>query len=617
MKKSIQLVLIFIELLSLTYTQINISNYSYPKIETSSSDDDYVIPIFATNDIHSFVFPLRLTHPADNGSRYLSGGAEYLYSYIKILREEWGDRLMYFDAGDQYDGGVEGILSDGEVMNAYFNYSKLSGISLGNHEIGKGLETLRKYMPKSNFPYIDANIINKTTGNIIDLPNLVSSKVYTVGKVKIGVIGLITLSTPETSGKTYEDVTYEEYIPHIITESNKLNQQNVNAIILLAHVGTTCERESTVKLINNMRDINSEKLKCSESGEINKLLRELGVHRDLIDIVIAGHSHDVIHQWIYDVPVIETSGSSYGHVIYMHFSKKEGKFKLRKKDTQIEGPLPACEKIFKDDHRCTYRTITNDTKKWEMSAFTFHNKIIELDSGLSSILKTWKNEIDKMYKKRVFHTDEDLSRCPGNGECALVNLISDLHRVVTGADISILNPGGFRTDWHPGYISEAELFMMFPFSQNNVATFEMTGREVKRMIQEVDFGKQVYPTSGLEQVFVKDKNDYNVLVSLSLYDDLKDKKIDDNKTYVIASNDFMAKGGDDFKKVRKWYTPRNYKEYGTTRAVMLEVLKNIKNIPKGVLVYKDHPRIRFIDFDQVRFVHKDGNIELEWINQFE
>ena len=74
---------------------IDLTNYKYPH----PNDTQYTyIPILSTNDFHGGIFPQQYLDTKNK--RYKRGGANYLYSYKKILKEEWGDRLLWFDAGD-------------------------------------------------------------------------------------------------------------------------------------------------------------------------------------------------------------------------------------------------------------------------------------------------------------------------------------------------------------------------------------------------------------------------------------------------------------------------------------------------------------------------------------
>ena len=36
------------------------------------------------------------------------------------MSNEWKDRLLYFDTGDQFQGGIEGYISKGRIMMDFY-----------------------------------------------------------------------------------------------------------------------------------------------------------------------------------------------------------------------------------------------------------------------------------------------------------------------------------------------------------------------------------------------------------------------------------------------------------------------------------------------------------------
>ena len=55
------------------------------------------------------------------------------------MAEEWGERFLYFDTGDQFQGGVEGFISNGNIMMDFFNKLEVEKSVLGNHEFDYGI----------------------------------------------------------------------------------------------------------------------------------------------------------------------------------------------------------------------------------------------------------------------------------------------------------------------------------------------------------------------------------------------------------------------------------------------------------------------------------------------
>lgn len=54
---------------------------------------------------------------------------------INIIKGEYPGRVMYLDAGDQFQGGIESskLISQGKIMNDFFGLMELNGSAIGNH----------------------------------------------------------------------------------------------------------------------------------------------------------------------------------------------------------------------------------------------------------------------------------------------------------------------------------------------------------------------------------------------------------------------------------------------------------------------------------------------------
>ena len=193
---------------------IDITPYDYPK-KTDEDSDEYNIVLFGTTDIHGNYFPKNNSKPNKEGF-YQTGGLQYMASFFDILREEFGDRSMYLDAGDQFQGGLETRLSNGSIMTEFYNIMNLNSSTLGNHEFDFGLEYLKNRSNHSNFEYVIGNVMDGKGKDVFLPKNQVTYKTYQIGKIKAGVIGLVTTATKATSGqrdiKDFEFLDYRNVI---------------------------------------------------------------------------------------------------------------------------------------------------------------------------------------------------------------------------------------------------------------------------------------------------------------------------------------------------------------------------------------------------------------------
>ena len=594
-------------------TIIDLTEYDYPKpIET---EDEYNIAILGTNDIHGTYFPLEVKF-RNNNFTYKSGGLDYLGKYISILREEWKDRFIWLDAGDQFQGGYENKLSNGSIITDFFNIMNLSAATFGNHEWDYERKFIEPLMRKSNFNYIISNIQEISSRKKIFLPNQKEYQIIKAGKINVGIIGLTTKLTKSTSySRDVQNVNFLDYIDTIQKISPILRNQS-DVIILLVHFGITCPEQNddekyTLKIINKTTSFS----KCLENEELHILLENLP--KGLIDVVVFGHTHEIYHQWLFDYPIISTvNNGKYTNIMYLSFKKNSnGKYEFNKDKTLIEGPIPICEKIFEKSHQCRVIKEKEIDKYGKLLNYKFHNKLIEKENKLKNLSNFWNEKLIGVRNDIIVTTEDKLSHKKRDAESIFGNLIVTMIQKVTNSDLSIINSGGFRTEWAEGNISMENIESMFPFS-NNIVSFQMTGKEIKKMFSIIQTGYYAYYlTSGVNQIIL-DYGDYKKIGSIKLYDGVYEKEIENDKNYTIGTYDFLILyGGDDFKKILNWYTIKEEREFGDLKENLVPFLKQMKKIVSKNWYDNKKPRLRTIHMNNYkiksfRFLEKYKNRKL-------
>ena len=584
---------------------IDLKDDKYNAIPTPNNSDIYYIPIIHTNDIHGSFYPKKILLP-DN-EMYSIGGLEYLGKYASIMSEEWGERFLYFDTGDQFQGGIEGYISQGNIMMDFFNTLKVKKSVFGNHEFDYGIPFLKEYMDKANFDWIIDNVKNTTTGKYITFPKQKKSMIIEAGdnnfKVKLGIIGLATKETIASTNTKIDDLFFDDYVKIIEEESNKLKAKGANAIIVIGHLGLYCRNDpDEVKLEYKYRDIKLNQSHCRETDEAYKLLHKL--KNNTIDILLAGHRHDVTHHWVNGFPVMSNDrNGKYAQIVYLPFDRKTKK--LINDKIIFEGPLPVCEKIFSIKKICDLPVITNEEyeKYGKLKKFTFHNKLIEKDSTITNIANNYSDLFNEYDRDVLTHTEEHFEGSKEH-ETNMGNFYTDFLRHISGADIALINGGAFRTPFYRGNITNATVYSFDPFG-NDIVKFQAYGKEIIRMLRQLQSSdKGFYPTSGLRMTVRK--NPSKKLLSIKLWDGYNEEDIDDERLYTIVSNDFCFPlepdevGGDDFAKVYEWFRPRNpsyisVNNFNSTRDVLINYMRNIYELKGSKYYDENNLRMRVVD----------------------
>ena len=589
----LELFIFLINFSNISSSNVKLSDYDYPA--PGISDDIIRVAIMGTNDIHGEIFPNIFQSPEN--TTLASGGATNIYSYVKALRNEWKDYFLWFDGGDQFQGTMECMLSEGSIMKDYYNYVNLSAIAIGNHEFDYGIEKLKEHIESENFPTLCANLYDKQKQKYIweegMWKNVKPYEIYNLGTnptIKIGVIGLATAETITFTATDLSNYSFNNYFDVTKRWADYLRKEKgVDAVILLTHFGPKCPQEPEEKMILRMRNKETPQKECDPDQEIMSFLKRIESEELKIDALIGAHVHDVVHHWIHGIPCIESSGAGYFHILYLPFKiKSDGTVAIQNNDIEIEGPVPVCEKIWEDTKTCIYK---EDVPASNMKTILFHGLELEEDKNLLKELDGWYQILKPKMLNTLATTNTEVS-LKGEEETILTNLINDIGRAITGADICFYNLGGLRHSWHKGGITEIDVFKMFPFN-NTWNMFDMTGEEVIRMFRELNSGV-IYPSTGLVQTYIK-KNMKNILRDIELWDGIKKTKIDLQKTYKVCTNNFLAEGGTGMNKVRKWYDLRNLKECGIIRDTMVQYFKKMEVINEDFFVDSKNPNLIFLN----------------------
>ena len=377
--------------------------------------------------------------------------------------------------------------------------------------------------------------------------------------IKIGVIGITfnmrnDKKIPNSWGNryTWDNITFFNYIEGLEEESNKLRKNGANAIIAVTHFGIVCNQTEAMKL--DMYDKFSVQSECDREDEDSVLYKLLDVLKPgIIDAIIAGDSHMETHHWEKNIPIISTTTHGrYLNILYLPFKKdNEGKYILENDEIKIEGPVPACEKIFKNYKNCELISSHELEDAGELIDYYWHGKKIERDPIIQPIYdKYYKEYKEYAEQKIVSFTGFDKIKVDKSGDCILCNTYLDAIVDIKNADFAIINNGLFPEELGPGILTRVDFYNQMPYLER-ICTVNLTGEEVKKLVGTAQtVGKIFYPSSKLKQTFKIDKNGNKFLLNLKLYVNGKATTIENDKIYKMASSKYILSetSGKDFDK---------------------------------------------------------------------
>lgn len=186
----------------------------------------------STADIHSLV----ILHSNDfHGHIQQEGnyaGAAKIAAFIKRMKNNRDDVLVV-DAGDAVSGTPVSTLFRGTPVFEIMSEMNYDLGNLGNHEFDYGYRQIEAFKKEASFPILSANAFNPKGNMLADKASIL----LTVNKVNIGIIGVITESTPHiTIPSGNQGVRFSSAINAIENEIQSIGKK-ADLIVVLSHLG--------------------------------------------------------------------------------------------------------------------------------------------------------------------------------------------------------------------------------------------------------------------------------------------------------------------------------------------------------------------------------------------
>ncbi len=428
---------------------------------------------------------LRIFHINDIHSRF-----EELAKIATGIEKYKDSNSILLDAGDNADFmRIETEGTQGEISSAILNEMGFHARIFGNNEGFSGLENGKKIAESSKCEVLTCNVYD-IAGKKLDF--LKDAAILVINDVKILLIG-VTASSPSYNGfyKLFNMITKDpvEEIHRVL--SNYKNHE-FNLIILISHLGLKYDK-------NIAKEFPS------------------------INIIIGGHSHDILKEPLFVNNSIICQTGKYGE-------------NLGILDLELDENLHI--KNFKGF------LIPSDN-------FDPDPKIIEIINNFSKIA-------EKKMSKTLFYLENTLSHSLTE-ENAISNFLADSLRDIFQADIGIINSGILNNGLEKGKISKLLLHKTIP-SPLNPTYFELKGLDIRKSLEK-SLNKEIQMQDGSGAGF-RGKYLGNLAVSNNVRVYLKpemektcstisiiidEKSLDEEKWYSIASSDYLQRGSGYFE----------------------------------------------------------------------
>jgi 5'-nucleotidase len=499
------------------------------------------LTIVGTNDLHGWV--AGRSFKLSDGTVLEEGGLPTFAGYLSILRADNPEGTLLLDAGDLFQGTLVVNLTEGAVVIDAFNYLGYHATAIGNHEFDYGPEgpdsvalqpgqdavgALKARLRQAKFPMLALNLYDGETGDRPDWLRNDGTVLLDVKGVKVGLLGLITPSTPNaTNPLNVASLRFGSLLPEAFSAARSLRDRGAEVVIALVHAGGKCAR------YDNPRDLSS----CdTETGEIFELLQALP--ENTLDAVVAGHTHQAIGHFVNATPVIESwgLGRSFGLIeLYVDPIQRN----VTPAFTTIEPVIPICLQSEEKTGACNPQLLEAMASP-KIVPTTFRGRRVVRDAKLDQLLAPSLAQAEREQTRSLGVRVLDRLGRDREGESTLGDLLTDSLRQMERADIAILNPGGLRADIDAGDLTFGKMYETLPFD-DEIASLELTGEELLRLLRVAYGGRRgIFPVSGLKIQLLLCPGP-NRFKGATLSDGTP---ILPQKIYRIVLPDFLARGGD-------------------------------------------------------------------------
>lgn len=475
-------------------------------IMMSSSRDELYILTLVQQDLGALdgievgsddetIVDLNIFHTND-----IHGGVDENIGFAKFkhfinLANEYtrAEGYLVLDAGDIFHGTPFATVELGQSVAQVLKVVGYDAMSPGNHDFNYGQDRLIELGKVADVELLAANV--KTIEGKLRYGDCF---VKEIGEMRVGVFGL---TTPETGTKTNpENVvgltfgTEEEIVAEAKSMVQVLQERGVDVIIGLMHMGI--DTDSRIKSTTIASQV------------------------DDIDLIIDGHSHSELNQYeIVNGTILTSTGEHFKNVGVV----------------TIQYDLMADEIIKLVPHQISMKQLEK----------------CEEDTEVKSVIDRIKNNQKSILEEVIGATAIKLEGGRSsvlNGHTNLGHLLTAAMLNETQADISLINGGTIRDSIDVGMITKGDVLKVLPFS-NHIVTVEMTGKQLIEILNQglvIGSGRFLHFAGLLvEAKLVQEAGCPNRYEVLSVQ--FNQQPLELTQTYVVAMNDFMVAGGDDYQ----------------------------------------------------------------------
>lgn len=471
------------------------------------------------------------THGAILPNEKGEGGLAYVADFIKKERAK-SENALVLHAGDLNTGSALSNMFMAEPDIKAFNEMGVDFATLGNHEFDGSTEKLKKQIELSRFTWLSANI--KDGNSFFVKPYAIKD----YDGFRVAVIGVTTNRTTVIASpdKRFTFLNEIDAVKHAVKKVREVEKADI--VIIASHLGIIEEASDQVTSIKLAENI---------SG---------------VDLIVDGHSHTYMEspKVVNNIPIV--SANEHGKYV------GKGVFKI----------------------------VNGKVKSFNWEAYPINTKTIQADVATEAILAPYVAKAESSLNDVVLQTTSEFefgNRLTRYKEMPIGNFVCDaivayVKNAGINVDGSLTNGGNIRAPFPKGNVTKNDVLTTLPF-ENYVYVLTLKGSDVQKLFEFVAGIKQgagayAQVSKEIRYTIIYDKDGNGKLSNLTI----GGKPVDKNRTYKIATNDYLAGGGDGYEIFTKSIDTHNTSMLLST--VVIDYAKSLK----GVITPQTDGRIQSI-----------------------
>ncbi len=540
---------------------------SNEQIARTPIEAEFSLDILHINDHHSHVeeddLDLQL---GELEAEVTVGGFPRVVTAIdELSAASTADGVAKIHAGDAITGTLFYSLFKGEVDAALMNEVCFDVFALGNHEFDDSDAGLANFLddlnadPDCDTVTVAANVVPEVGTPLA--PNAAGDyiqpySIETYGDEQVAFVGIDIAQKTQVSSSPLDSTQFLDEVATAQAQIDELTGMGIDKIVLVTHQGYGND-QAMASMLSGVDVI--------VGGDSHSLLGDfsaLGLNSQgeypTRTVDKTGLPVCIVQAWEYALVVGELSVSfdSYGHV-----DSCDGTPHLLIGDTFIdergESDVP-----YAGAELASILEVVASTDELRSTA---------PDADATTVLSGFDGQVAVLNETVIGTASEALcvGRIPNDGRSGICSDTEtpqggDIQQLVTyafadrafDADIALQNSGGVRIDIPAGDVTIGDAYTLLPFA-NTIVNLEMTGAEVKQALEDgvaniLDNGGSsgAYPYAA----YLRWDMDFTAAAGERVTNlEYRAKGTDTwvafdlTATYTVASNSFMANGGDGYE----------------------------------------------------------------------